>query len=99
MGYEGTNQIADLVYNSFTLGMEDHLLEIFGGHDTKEVITKGISADSDLAWAKDAQAELNKIPGFVRGKVKRNTEKFARERNVSVITVEVMYAAKESVGA
>ncbi|MEL6501878.1 MAG: ferredoxin:protochlorophyllide reductase (ATP-dependent) subunit B, partial [Cyanobacteria bacterium J06623_1] len=36
MGYEGTNQIADLVYNSFTLGMEDHLLEIFGGHDTKE---------------------------------------------------------------
>ena len=36
-GYEGANQIADLVYNSFTLGMEDHLLEIFGGHDTKEI--------------------------------------------------------------
>jgi light-independent protochlorophyllide reductase subunit B len=35
LGYEGTNQIADLVLNSFTLGMEDHLLEIFGGHDTK----------------------------------------------------------------
>jgi light-independent protochlorophyllide reductase subunit B len=99
MGYEGTNQIADLVYNSFTLGMEDHLLEIFGGHDTKEVITKGISADSDLNWTKDAQAELNKIPGFVRGKVKRNTEKFARERNIGQITVEVMYAAKEAVGA
>jgi light-independent protochlorophyllide reductase subunit B len=29
LGYEGTNQVADLVYNSFTLGMEDHLLEIF----------------------------------------------------------------------
>jgi hypothetical protein len=27
-GYESTNQIADLVYNSFTLGMEDHLLKI-----------------------------------------------------------------------
>ena len=99
MGYEGTNQITDLVYNSFTLGMEDHLLEIFGGHDTKEVITKGISADSDLGWNKEAQAELNKIPGFVRGKVKRNTEKFARDRNMNVITLEVMYAAKESVGA
>jgi light-independent protochlorophyllide reductase subunit B len=98
-GYEGTNQIADLVYNSFTLGMEDHLLEIFGGHDTKEVIHKGISADSDLGWTKEAQAELNKVPGFVRGKVKRNTEKFARDRNFSEITVEVMYAAKESVGA
>ena len=99
MGYEGTNQIADLVYNSFTLGMEDHLLEIFGGHDTKEVITKGISADSDLSWDKEATGELAKIPGFVRGKVKRNTEKFARERGFAVITLEVMYAAKESVGA
>lgn len=99
MGYEGTNQIADLVYNSFTLGMEDHLLEIFGGHDTKEVITKGISADSDLNWDKEAKTELAKVPGFVRGKVKRNTEKFARDRNLSEITLEVMYAAKESVGA
>lgn len=99
LGYEGTNQIADLVYNSFTLGMEDHLLEIFGGHDTKEVITKGLSADSDLNWNKEAKGELGKIPGFVRGKVKRNTEKFARERNLSEITLEVMYAAKESVGA
>ncbi|QUS60571.1 ferredoxin:protochlorophyllide reductase (ATP-dependent) subunit B [Synechocystis sp. PCC 7339] len=99
LGYEGTNQIADLVYNSFTLGMEDHLLEIFGGHDTKEVITKGISSDSDLGWHSTAQAELNKVPGFVRGKVKRNTEKFARERGLSEITLEVMYAAKEAVGA
>ncbi len=99
LGYEGTNQLVDLIYNSFTLGMEDHLLEIFGGHDTKEGITKGISADSDLAWSKDGQAELNKIPGFVRGKVKRNTEKFARDRNIEVITAEVLYAAKEAVGA
>ena len=99
MGYEGTNQIADLVYNSFTLGMEDHLLEIFGGHDTKEVIHKGISADSDLNWTKEAKAELNKVPGFVRGKVKRNTEKFARDRGLEEISIEVMYAAKEAVGA
>ncbi|WNZ24327.1 ferredoxin:protochlorophyllide reductase (ATP-dependent) subunit B [Leptolyngbya sp. NK1-12] len=99
LGYEGANQMVDLVYNSFTLGMEDHLLEIFGGHDTKEVITKGVSADSDLNWNREAMAELNKVPGFVRGKVKRNTEKFARERGFSEITLEVMYAAKEAVGA
>ncbi|NJL02436.1 MAG: ferredoxin:protochlorophyllide reductase (ATP-dependent) subunit B [Spirulinaceae cyanobacterium SM2_1_0] len=99
LGYEGTNQIADLVYNSFTLGMEDHLLEIFGGHDTKEAITTSISADSDLNWTREAQAELNKVPGFVRGKVKRNTEKFARDRGFSEISLEVMYAAKEAVGA
>lgn len=99
LGYEGANQMVDLIYNSFTLGMEDHLLEIFGGHDTKEVITKGVSADSDLSWHKEAMTELNKVPGFVRGKVKRNTEKFARERGFSIITLEVMYAAKEAVGA
>ncbi len=99
LGYEGTNQIADLVYNSFTLGMEDHLLEIFGGHDTKQVITKSLSTDLNLNWAPDGIAELKKIPGFVRGKIKRNTEKFALERNINEITVEVMYAAKEAVGA
>lgn len=99
VGYEGSNQVVDLIYNSFTLGMEDHLLEIFGGHDTKEVITKGVSAESDLNWTREAQAELNKVPGFVRGKVKRNTEKFARDRGISEISLEVMYAAKEAVGA
>jgi light-independent protochlorophyllide reductase subunit B len=99
LGYEGTNQIADLVYNSFTLGMEDHLLEIFGGHDTKEVITKSLSTDTDLTWNYESQLELNKIPGFVRGKIKRNTEKFARQNNVTNITVEIMYAAKEALSA
>ncbi|MEM6519261.1 MAG: ferredoxin:protochlorophyllide reductase (ATP-dependent) subunit B [Cyanobacteria bacterium P01_D01_bin.71] len=99
LGYEGSNQLVDLIYNSFTLGMEDHLLEIFGGHDTKEAITKTVSADSDLVWTADALTELKRVPGFVRGKVKRNTEKFARDSGYSEIDVEVMYAAKEAVGA
>ncbi|MEM1003345.1 MAG: ferredoxin:protochlorophyllide reductase (ATP-dependent) subunit B [Bacteroidota bacterium] len=97
VGYEGANQIADLIYNSFTLGMEDHLLEIFGGHDTKEVISASLSSSSDLSWSSEAQAELGRIPGFVRGKIKRNTEKFARENELSNITIEVMYAAKEAI--
>nr|YP_010704949.1 protochlorophyllide reductase ChlB subunit [Porella grandiloba]YP_010945515.1 protochlorophyllide reductase ChlB subunit [Porella gracillima]WCQ78485.1 protochlorophyllide reductase ChlB subunit [Porella grandiloba]WGG27094.1 protochlorophyllide reductase ChlB subunit [Porella gracillima] len=99
LGYEGTNQVADLVYNSFTLGMEDHLLEIFGGHDTKEVITKSLSTDTDLTWNSESQLELNKIPGFVRGKIKRNTEKFARQNGIAEITAETMYAAKEALNA
>jgi light-independent protochlorophyllide reductase subunit B len=99
LGYEGANQVVDLVYNSFTLGMEDHLLEIFGGHDTKEVITKSVSTDSELSWSRDGLTELNRVPGFVRGKVKRNTEKFARDRGLTQITAEVLYAAKEAVGA
>ena len=99
LGYEGANHLVDLIYNSFTLGMEDHLLEIFGGHDTKEAITQTLSADADLNWTADGLTELKRVPGFVRGKVKRNTEKFAREQGYTEITAEVMYAAKEAVGA
>ena len=96
LGYEGTNQIADLVYNSFTLGMEDHLLEIFGGHDTKEVITKSLSNETGLEWSTDGLNELKRVPGFVRGKVKRNTERYARNEGLNTITAEVIFAAKEA---
>lgn len=99
LGYEGSNQIADLVYNSFSLGMEDHLLEIFGGHDTKEIIQVEGSQASGIRWNDEASSELAKIPGFVRGRVKNNTEKFASSRQLSEITLEVLFAAKESLGA
>lgn len=98
LGYEGTNQIADLVYNSFTLGMEDHLLEIFNGHDTKEILPK-VSEDGSFEWSPEALQELSRIPGFVRGKVKRNVEKFAQQNNKSLITVDIMFSAKEAVNA
>lgn len=94
LGYEGSNQIADLIYNSFTLGMEDHLLEIFGGHDTKDVTTSTLS--NDLIWDLEAEDELKKIPGFVRGKIKRNVEKFAKVNNFKTITVDLMYACKQA---
>jgi light-independent protochlorophyllide reductase subunit B len=99
LGYEGTNQIADLVYNSFSLGMEDHLLEIFSGHDTKEPITKSLSTEMELNWDSDALKELSNVPGFVRGKVKRNTEKYARQNGISSITLDVLFAAKEALSA
>jgi light-independent protochlorophyllide reductase subunit B len=46
------------------------------------------------AWAPDAEKELGKIPFFVRGKARRNTERFAVERSVELITVETLYDAK-----
>nr|AID67422.1 ChlB subunit of protochlorophyllide reductase [Prasinococcus sp. CCMP1194] len=98
-GYEGANQIADLIYNSFTLGMEDHLLEIFGGHDTSFSNSNKLDTptiDSSLTWDKESLAELQNIPGFVRGKVKRRVEKFALQENVTLITREILYAAKNS---
>lgn len=45
-------------------------------------------------WNKDAEKELGKIPFFVRGKARRNTERFATENGLSTITVETLYDAK-----
>jgi light-independent protochlorophyllide reductase subunit B len=49
-------------------------------------------------WASDAQKELQKIPFFVRGKARRNTERFATERGLATITVETLYDAKAHFG-
>jgi light-independent protochlorophyllide reductase subunit B len=45
-------------------------------------------------WAPDAEKELRKIPFFVRGKARRNTEAYAHDHRVPVITVETLYDAK-----
>ena len=47
-----------------------------------------------LVWEKDAELELKKIPFFVRGKARRNTENFAKEKGVSSISRETLYEAK-----
>ncbi|KQP05887.1 light-independent protochlorophyllide reductase subunit B [Methylobacterium sp. Leaf99] len=50
------------------------------------------------AWEASAEKELKKIPFFVRGKARANTERFARERALSRITVETLYDAKAHFG-
>ncbi|MFZ5705831.1 MAG: ferredoxin:protochlorophyllide reductase (ATP-dependent) subunit B [Pseudomonadota bacterium] len=45
-------------------------------------------------WAPEAERELLKIPFFVRGKARRNTEKFAAEQGVATITLDTLYDAK-----
>ena len=47
-----------------------------------------------LVWSADGEAELAKIPFFVRSKVRRNTETYARERQLQVIDSETLYEAK-----
>jgi light-independent protochlorophyllide reductase subunit B len=51
-------------------------------------------APIEILWADEAQKELKKIPFFVRGKARNNTEKYARERGLSNITLETLYDAK-----
>jgi light-independent protochlorophyllide reductase subunit B len=49
-------------------------------------------------WSADAEEELKKIPFFVRGKARGNTERFARERGVTAITIGTLYDAKAHFG-
>jgi light-independent protochlorophyllide reductase subunit B len=55
-------------------------------------------SDGVTRWSVDAEQELHKIPFFVRGKARRNTEKFAAEHAVAMITVETLYDAKAHFG-
>lgn len=47
-----------------------------------------------MVWLADAEKELKKIPFFVRGKAKRNTETYAAERGVTEISKDTLYEAK-----
>ncbi len=57
-------------------------------------VTPHAVAGGPVAWGKDAEEELRKIPFFVRGKARRNTERFAQDRGIATITVETLYDAK-----
>ena len=48
----------------------------------------------EVVWLPAAEKELKKIPFFVRGKARRNTEVFAAERGVEEISVDTLYEAK-----
>ncbi|MEM8788146.1 MAG: ferredoxin:protochlorophyllide reductase (ATP-dependent) subunit B [Pseudomonadota bacterium] len=52
-------------------------------------------SDADaIVWAAEAERELRKIPFFVRGKARRNTETFASERGLAAISLDTLYEAK-----
>jgi len=51
-------------------------------------------SDSNVIWLAPAERELKKIPFFVRGKARRNTETYAAERGIAAISVETLYEAK-----
>lgn len=55
-------------------------------------------AEGPVRWSPEAEKELTKIPFFVRGKARRNTERFAQERRLPVITLETLYEAKAHFG-
>ncbi len=103
MGFEGTHVLFDTWVHPLMMGLEEHLLGMFRGdaefHDAASPSHLAEAAPpATLAWAPDAEKELGKIPFFVRGKARRNTERFAAERALATITVETLYDAKAHYG-
>lgn len=144
LGFDGADHIADEVYTTTKLGLEKHLIDMFGdagldyetngamptvapvgtngvgghhidgqtnghvGSDTssdtssdtvKESAAAAVPLTHDtIAWAADAEAMLNKIPFFVRRRVRKNTGNYAVEQGHEKVTVDVLQAAREALG-
>ncbi len=57
-----------------------------------------VPVEEGSLWTAEAEKELKKIPFFVRGKARRNTERFALEHGVDSISLETLYEAKAHFG-
>lgn len=110
MGFEGSNVLFDTWIHPLVMGLEEHLLGMFredfefhdgagpshlGGHGNVEMIEPETNV---TLWDPEAEKELRKIPFFVRGKARRNTERFAADRHLETISVDTLYEAKAHYG-
>jgi light-independent protochlorophyllide reductase subunit B len=113
MGFEGANVLFDTWVHPLMMGLEEHLVTMFredfefaadatpshlGAAQQAPAPAPVALLDQPARWAADAEKELGKIPFFVRGKARRNTERFALDHGVAVITVETLYDAKAHFG-
>ncbi len=107
MGIEGANVLFDTLVHPLVMGLEEHLLAMFredfefhdargpshhGGHVPEAAPEP--SANSNVIWLEAAEKELRKVPFFVRGKARRNTETYAVERGLQEISLDTLYEAK-----
>ena len=75
-----------------------NLTNTLSNNSDQVILTPLAEALEGVTWSADGEAELKKIPFFVRGKIKRNTEKFASDRGITSITSETLYEAKAAIG-
>ncbi|MDE8348914.1 MAG: ferredoxin:protochlorophyllide reductase (ATP-dependent) subunit B [Acidocella sp.] len=107
MGFEGANTLFDTLTHPMMMGLEEHLLGMFRedfefhgdagashlGHTASPVQAEDATPLS-ATWDAEAERELRKIPFFVRGKARRNTEAYATQNKVTLIKLETLYDAK-----
>jgi len=51
-----------------------------------------------VVWSPDAEERLGRVPGFVRGMVKRIYFEYARDHGIATITPEIMDTARTELG-
>ena len=71
---------------------EGQIPEIVG--NLKNTSSQDNVSDTNVIWMDEEEKELKKIPFFVRGKARRNTEHYAVERGVAKISIDTLYEAK-----
>lgn len=110
MGLEGANVIFDSWVHPLVMGLEEHLLTMFredfefsdsagashlhGLGPAAPAPAPANDAAITASWTEEAERELKKIPFFVRGKARRNTETFAAEQGRAPIDLATLYDAK-----
>ncbi len=86
----------------FVDGHQSHLGHLGGVQSENETsqkqrainCTQDTSSEEVPIWTAEGEAELSKIPFFVRGKVRIKTEKYARQAGCRKIDSETLYDAK-----
>jgi light-independent protochlorophyllide reductase subunit B len=87
------------------MGLEEHLLGMFREdfEFSADATASHLGAQAQpalevmtasAAWDAEAEKELKKIPFFVRGKARRNTEAFAAMNKLPLIKLDTLYDAK-----
>jgi light-independent protochlorophyllide reductase subunit B len=92
-GDVATPVVSEPALASVLLPTATTVAEASGAHTEPVTATAGAPV-----WSVDGEKELSKIPFFVRGKARRNTEKFAAAQGIAIITTETLYEAKAHYG-
>jgi DNA-directed RNA polymerase subunit RPC12/RpoP len=58
----------------------------------------GADATADVAWTREAEGRLERIPVFIRPMARQAIERFARERGYTTVDDEVMDQARDFMG-
>ncbi|MEW6323854.1 MAG: PCP reductase family protein [Nitrospirota bacterium] len=62
---------------------------------TPAVMEASKHAETDMAWAPEAEQRLDNIPSFVRPMARKEIERMARDRGLTTVTTALMDEAKE----